>query len=84
MNIHEVLHLIGLRMDAGKYYRWDLMYNSVIDWSGDDLETLPEKIWERPPDGCAWHWHRCVECDRAIPCRVHPDADFYCAEGRLA
>jgi hypothetical protein len=35
-DIHQVLYAIGLRMDLGLYYRWDLGYNGIIRWNNED------------------------------------------------
>lgn len=30
---------------------------------------------------CDIHLHYCIECDRIIPCRHHPDSGAYCGGG---
>lgn len=34
----EAVLVVLDRMDAGVYYRWDLGYNTIIDWTGTPWE----------------------------------------------
>lgn len=43
-DVHQVLYAIGLRMDLGLYYPWDLMYNSLIHWDNEDGLSLKPGI----------------------------------------
>jgi hypothetical protein len=37
----EACRVVLDQMEAGVYYRWDLGYNTIIDWTGTPWEKSP-------------------------------------------